>query len=64
MTTSDLQAPGFQRRKVGDALVTALNDGFIILPPEILQGVSAEEQDTLTAQPVVVPPWRPRSTAI
>lgn len=47
MTTSVLQAPGFQRRKVGDLIVTALNDGFIILPPAILQGISAEEQDML-----------------
>jgi glyoxylase-like metal-dependent hydrolase (beta-lactamase superfamily II) len=47
MTPSVLQAPGFQRRKVGDLIVTALNDGFIILPPTILQGISAEEQDTL-----------------
>jgi hypothetical protein len=34
--TSVLQAPGFQRRTVGDVIVTALNDGFIILPPAIL----------------------------
>lgn len=45
--TSVLQAPGFRCRKVGDVIVTALNGGFIILPPAILQGISAEEQDTL-----------------
>lgn len=47
MATPVLQAPGFQRRKIGDVIVTALNNGFIILPPEVLQGIGAEEQDAL-----------------
>jgi len=47
MATSVSQAPGFQRCKIGDIIVTALNDGFIILPPEILVGIEAEQQDAL-----------------
>lgn len=47
MATSVLQAPGFQRHKIGDVVVTARNDGFIILPPDVLRGIGAEEQDAL-----------------
>ncbi len=47
MATSVSQAPGFQRWKIADIVVTALNDGFIILPPEILLGIDAEQQDAL-----------------
>ncbi len=57
MTTSVLQAPGFQRHQVGDLVVTALNDGFIILPPGILQGISVEEQDTLYRAAARRPPF-------
>ena len=41
------QVPGIQRRKIGDTLVTALNDGHIMLPVEAMTGVSAEESDAL-----------------
>jgi glyoxylase-like metal-dependent hydrolase (beta-lactamase superfamily II) len=47
VATSILQAIGFQRPKVGDVVVTALNDGFIVLPPEVFQGIDAQEQQTL-----------------
>ena len=57
MTTSVLQAPGFQRHQVGDLVVTALNDGFIILPPGILQGIGVEEQDTLYRAAARRPPF-------
>jgi hypothetical protein len=40
MTASVLQAPGFQRRKVSNVIVTALNDG--------LTRISAAPQTQLT----------------
>src|SRR3954447_12804369 len=51
MTTSVLQAPRFQRRKVGDALVTALNDGFIIRTARLPgSGIAACWKTPVTAQ--------------
>ena len=32
------QVPGIYRRRVGDALVTVVNDGFLDIPFEILRG--------------------------
>lgn len=41
------QVPGIQRRKFGEIVVTALNDGYIMLPVEAVNGISAEETDAL-----------------
>lgn len=41
------QAPGFYRRRVGDVVVTALNDGYVDLPLEALQGIGAEAASAL-----------------
>lgn len=41
------QVPGIQRRKFGDIVVTALNDGYIMLPPEALNDISAAEIEAL-----------------
>src|SRR5262249_30768646 len=45
MAVAAVQVPGVQRRQAGDVIVTALNDGFIILPPEALQGIGVDERD-------------------
>jgi hypothetical protein len=37
------QVPGIQRRSFGDFVVTALNDGFIKLPPEAVRGIAATD---------------------
>lgn len=39
------QVPGVQRRKVGNFVVTALSDGFILLPPGAVQGITAADSD-------------------
>lgn len=39
----DQQVPGVFHRRVGDAVVTALNDGFLDLPPEAVRGIAPEE---------------------
>jgi glyoxylase-like metal-dependent hydrolase (beta-lactamase superfamily II) len=41
------QIAGVQRRRVGDAVVTAVNDGFVLLPPEVLNGVDPAERDAI-----------------
>ncbi len=33
------QTPGVYRRRIGDALVTTINNGFLDIPFEILRGV-------------------------
>jgi glyoxylase-like metal-dependent hydrolase (beta-lactamase superfamily II) len=38
---------GVQRRKFGDNIVTALSDGFILLPPGAVKGISHEDSDAL-----------------
>ena len=37
------QAPGIYRRRIGDTLVTAVNDGFLDIPFDILRGVNRDE---------------------
>ena len=39
MDKQQTQVPGIYRRRVGDALVTVVNDGFLDIPFEILRGV-------------------------
>jgi glyoxylase-like metal-dependent hydrolase (beta-lactamase superfamily II) len=41
------QVAGIQRRRIGDVIVTAVNDGFIIIPPEALQGLDVSERDAI-----------------
>ena len=41
------QVPGIYRRKVGDLVVTALNDGFLDLPLDVLLGIAPEEASAL-----------------
>jgi glyoxylase-like metal-dependent hydrolase (beta-lactamase superfamily II) len=36
------QVPAIYRRMVGDVLVTAINDGFIVFPPGLLQNVTPD----------------------
>ncbi len=47
MTPEMTQVPGVQRRRVGSLIVTALSDGFIMLPPGAVQGISAPDGDAL-----------------
>ena len=47
MTVASEQVAGVYRRKVGDVLVTALNDGGIELPAEIFIGITPEDRISL-----------------
>src|SRR6202021_1441596 len=40
---SDKQAPGVYRRRIGDALVTTINDGFLDINFELLRGASVDD---------------------
>ncbi len=43
------QVPGLYRKRVGDFIVTAVNDGLVSLPPEVMIGMEADEiRSTLT----------------
>ena len=52
------QVPGIQRRKFGDFVVTALNDGFIMLPPQAVLGITAADSDRLYRAAGRRPPFR------
>ncbi len=47
MSVASEQVPGVYRRRVGATLVTALNDGGIVLPPEALLGITPEDREAL-----------------
>lgn len=47
MTVPTVQVPGIQRWRIGNTIVTALNDGHLVLPTDALQGISIEERDLL-----------------
>ena len=47
MAIATEQVPGVYRRRVGEVLVTALNDGSIVLPAEVLLNISPDERETL-----------------
>ena len=47
MTIANEQVPGVYRRRVGEVMVTALNDGSIVLPPEVYLGITPEEREAL-----------------
>ena len=57
MGIADKQVPGVYRRRVGDVLVTALNDGAIVLPPEVLLGITPEERERLLRAAGRRPPY-------
>src|SRR5580658_4856568 len=52
------QVPGIQRRKFGHFVVTALNDGFIMLPPEAVRGIAAADSAALYRSAGRRPPCR------
>ena len=43
------QAPGFYRRRAGDWVVTAVNDGYLELPPAVLAGLGEDEVAAMMA---------------
>src|ERR1700722_4735082 len=43
MGKTDTQTPGVYRRRIGDALVTTINDGFLDLSFEILRGAELDD---------------------
>ena len=43
MDKTDKQTPGVYRRRIGDALVTTINDGFLDINFEILRGAGLED---------------------
>lgn len=45
--TTEKQVPGLYKRRIGDAIVTTVNDGFLDIPFEILRGVEPEEMRSL-----------------
>jgi glyoxylase-like metal-dependent hydrolase (beta-lactamase superfamily II) len=48
MTNPDQkQAPGIYRRRIGDAMVTVINDGYLDMPFELLRGVPLEDMHAL-----------------
>ena len=47
MMIANEQVPGVYRRRVGEVLVTALNDGSIVLPAEVLLNITPDERETL-----------------
>lgn len=54
------QSPGVYRRKVGDALVTVINDGFLDMPLAIMRGATRDEMEQLLRD--VFGPPEPRIT--
>jgi hypothetical protein len=50
ITTADKQLPGLYRRRIGDALVTTINDGFLDIPLGILRGAPPQTLEDCMAQ--------------
>ncbi|NRC56991.1 hypothetical protein [Neoaquamicrobium sediminum] len=51
------QVPGLYRKRVGDIVITAVNDGIVPLPPEVMVGMAPDGvRKTLTGR--FVPPSR------
>jgi glyoxylase-like metal-dependent hydrolase (beta-lactamase superfamily II) len=48
--SAEKQIPGLYRRRVGDALVTTINDGFLDIPLGILRGASQETLEGCMAE--------------
>ncbi len=55
-----MQATGFYRRRVGDMVVTALNDGVLDLPPAAMRGIDAQASAELLQRAFRAP--APRSS--
>jgi glyoxylase-like metal-dependent hydrolase (beta-lactamase superfamily II) len=53
------QAPGLNRRQIGDYIVTALVDGIIDVPFDLLAGIKRDE-----AEAMILAAGRPRSSAM
>ena len=49
-TLNDLQAPAVYRRRVGDAVITALSDGYFDMPFDFFPTLSAEDGERLLVQ--------------
>ncbi|MBW4025316.1 MAG: MBL fold metallo-hydrolase [Proteobacteria bacterium] len=61
MTRSEQkQVPGIYRRRVGDAVVTTINDGFLDIPLAILRGAPTERMEACMAE--AFQPLAPRLT--
>jgi glyoxylase-like metal-dependent hydrolase (beta-lactamase superfamily II) len=45
--STEKQVPGLYKRRIGDAIVTTVNDGFLDIPFEILRGVEPDEMRSL-----------------
>jgi len=45
MAEQEKQVPGVYKRRVGDMLVTVVNDGYLDIPFDILRGVSREQME-------------------
>jgi glyoxylase-like metal-dependent hydrolase (beta-lactamase superfamily II) len=54
-----VQAPGLNRRQIGEYIVTALVDGIIDLPFDLLAGINPDE-----AEAMILAAGRPRSSAM
>lgn len=48
--TTDKQTPGVYRRRIGDALVTTINDGFLDVPFDIFRGATKDQMQELMRQ--------------
>ncbi|XUJ36642.1 hypothetical protein ACQ5SK_18965 [Bradyrhizobium japonicum] len=60
MTNSNAwQAPGLNRRKIGDYVVTAVVDGIVAVPFDLLSGIGPDEAMSMT-----VAAGRPSSSAM
>jgi glyoxylase-like metal-dependent hydrolase (beta-lactamase superfamily II) len=57
MTIANEQVPGVYRRRVGKVLVTALNDGLLMLPPEVLLDITPEDRESLLREAGRRPPF-------
>ncbi len=44
------QVPGVYRQRIGDAMVTVINDGYLDMPFELLRGVSLDEMRALMCE--------------
>ena len=47
MSVATEQVPGIQRRRLGDVLVTAVNDGFLVIPAAYLSGIDEAGCDAI-----------------
>ncbi len=57
------QGSGFHRRRVGDVLVTAINDGMLDLPLGAMSGIEAEAASAMLQEAFLAPGLRPSVNA-